>query len=180
MNKKLILILFIGIFIFSGCTMFKELPEDAVKKFFNKYNNNDNEVITELDNFLETEDIDEETLDKYRTIYLRQYSNIDYKIKESSINGNKAMVEVNITVYDYYKANIESLDYLNNNKEEFLTSNGDIDFDKYFKYKIDKLLNETDTVMYTIILELNKVNDEWEIEPLTAEQLEKIHGTYEY
>ena len=55
-----------------------------------------------------------------------------------------------------------------------------IDFSKYFEYKIKQLLDTTDTVDYTITLNLKKNNDKWEVEPLTNEELEKLHGTYEY
>ena len=48
------------------------------------------------------------------------------------------------------------------------------------KYKINKLLDTTDKVSYTLDLNLNKNNNKWEIEPLTNEQLTKLHGTYEY
>ena len=51
---------------------------------------------------------------------------------------------------------------------------------KYFTYKIRKLLDTTDTVNYTLTLNLKKNDDKWEIEPLTNEELMKLHGTYEY
>ena len=46
--------------------------------------------------------------------------------------------------------------------------------------EINKLLDTTDKVSYTLDLNLNKNNNKWEIEPLTNEQLTKLHGTYEY
>ena len=101
-------------------------------------------------------------------------------LKGERIDGDKATVTVEITVYDYYKTNKEAGEYFSSNSKEFIDSKGDIDLSKFLKYKINKLLDTTDKVSYTLDLNLNKNNNKWEIEPLTNEQLTKLHGTYEY
>lgn len=177
MKKILALLLVIMV---TGCSIMASKPEMAVKEFFNKYKNNDQVVVDELNDYLSEENLDEDTIKKYREIYLRQYSNLKYKIKDERINGDEAVVSVEITVYDYYKTNKESGEYFTNNSSEFLTSEGDIDLSKYLKYKINKLLDTSDLISYTLDINLTKVDDSWEIEPLTNEQLTKLHGTYEY
>ena len=37
-----------------------------------------------------------------------------------------------------------------------------------------------DTVDYTIDFTLTKIDNKWEVNDLTTEQLEKIHGVYKY
>lgn len=180
MKKKLIGVLILTLVLLTGCSLMKKTPKDAVAKFLNNYKNNDTAVVNELNDYLATEDLDQDTLEDYREIYLRQYSNMKYEIKEEKIDGDKATVEVQITVYDYYKTNLESGNYFTANQADFINDKGDVDFAKYITYKINKLLDTTDTVNYTLTLNLNKVDNDWEIEPLTTEQLTKLHGTYEY
>lgn len=177
--KKILSILLLSFVLLTGCSL-NNGPEKAVKNFFRKYKNNDQVVIDELNEYLSEEKLDEETITKYREIYLRQYSNLAYKIKEERIDGDKATVSVEITVYDYYKTNKESGKYFTENNSLFLTADGDIDLSKYLKYKINKLLDTDDLVNYTLDIELTKIDNKWEIEPLTNEQLTKLHGTYEY
>ena len=47
-------------------------------------------------------------------------------------------------------------------------------------YKLDQLNKVKDRVDYTLEFDLSKVNDEWQINSLTDEQLQKIHGIYAY
>lgn len=180
MKKKLLVILLVVISISTGCALMKSTPKSEVVKFLNNYKNNSKEVVNELNDYLATENLDKDSLEEYREIYLRQYSDMKYEIKDEKIDGDKAVVETQITVYDYYKTNSKSGEYFTSNQADFVDDKGDVDFAKYLKYKIDNLLNTTDTVNYTLTLNLNKTKDGWEIEPLTTEQLTKLHGTYEY
>ena len=178
--KKILVLLMVTLLVVTGCKAFEDTPTKVVNRFLNNYKNNDEAVINELNDYLATQDLDEETLEDYREIYLRQYSNMDFVIKNEKIDGDKADVDVQITVYDYYKTNMASGDYFTANQADFVDDNGDVDISKYLAYKIKKMLDTTDTVDYTLTMNLNKINDKWEIEPLTTEQLSKLHGTYEY
>lgn len=178
--KKILLVLFISVVCLTGCTFLSNSPKDAVSKFLNNYKNNDKVIVDELNDYLNSQDLDEETLEDYREIYLRQYSNLKYEIKDEKIDGDKAIVDVQITVFDYYKTDKSAGDYFTANQADFINDDGDVDFAKYFAYKINKMLDTTDTVDYTLTLNLTKNDDTWEIEPLTTEELSKLHGTYEY
>ena len=134
----------------------------------------------ELDEYLASQDLEEETLKDYKELYLKQYSNLKYDIKDEKINGDSAIVEVQITVFDYYKSDKLAGDYFTANQADFVDDDGDIDFSKYFAYKIRKMLDTTDTVDYTLTINLKKKDSKWEVEPLTHEELTKLHGTYEY
>lgn len=180
MMKKIITLLVVSIMCLTGCALMNNGPSDSVKKFLDNYKNNDEVVVDELNDYLTTEELSDDEMKDYREIYLRQYSNLKYEIKNEKIDGDKAEVEVQVTVYDYYKTNKASGEYLTANKADFVDDDGDVDLTKYLSYKISKLLDTTDTVDYTLTLTLNKVDDKWEIDPLTTEQLTKLHGTYEY
>lgn len=178
--KKLLVLLIIPIIFLTGCMM-QNTPSDATKEFLSKYKNNDSEVVEELNEYLSTQDLDESELEDYREIYLRQYSNLSYKIKSEVINGDKSVVSVEITVFDYYKSNKDVGDYFTANQADFVNDDGDVDFTKYFAYKIQMLLETTDKVTYTIDINLTKnSNGNWEVQELTNEELSKLHGTYEY
>ena len=177
--KKIIALLLV-VFIVTGCTLVGSKPKDSVSRFLNNYKNNSESVVKELDEYLASQDLEEETLKDYKELYLKQYSNLKYDIKDEKINGDSAIVEVQITVFDCYKSDKLAGDYFTANQADFVGDDGDIDFSKYFAYKIRKMLDTTDTVDYTLTINLKKKDSKWEVEPLTHEELTKLHGTYEY
>ena len=179
-KMKRIFTLVLIVILMSGCSLLANKPKDAVARFLNNYKNNSESVTKELDEYLANEDLNDETLKDYKELYLKQYSNLKYDIKSEKIDGDKALVETQITVYDYYKSDKLAGDYFTANQADFVNDDGDIDFSKYFAYKIKKMLDTTDTVDYTITINLNKKDGKWEVEPLTREELSKLHGTYEY
>lgn len=178
--KKYLFLLITSILLLTGCVFLGNAPKDEVAKFLNNYKNNGESVVNELNDYLDEQNLDEDTKEDYRELYLRQYSNLKYEIKDQKIDGNNATVEVQITVFDYYKTDKLTGDYFTANQADFVDADGDVDFSKYFTYKIKKLLDTTDTVDYTLTLNLKKNDNKWEIEPLTNEELMKLHGTYEY
>lgn len=178
MKKFIPIILFM--LLITGCSLVDKTPKDVVAKYLNNYKINSDTVVKELDTYLDNQDLEEETKEDYKELYLKQYSNLKYEIKDQRINGDKAFVDVQITVFDYYKTSKLAGDYFTANKADFINDDGDVDFIKYFSYKINKLLDTTDTVDYLLTLKLKKVNDTWEIEPLSNTDMMKLHGTYEY
>ena len=82
-------------------------------------------------------------------------------------------------MYDYYNAEKDANEYLTNNPDEFKTE-GVYDNSMFTDYKLKMLKDVTDTVDYTIDFTLTKVDNEWIVNDLTNEQLEKIHGVYAY
>lgn len=159
-----------------GCSI-KSTPKMKVEKLLMSYQNNNELIVSELNDYLNTLDIENSYYEDYKKVYLRQYQDLKYQIKDQRIDGDNAKVTAQIEVYDYYKAESEANNYISENPSIF--SNGGV-FDnlKAMKYKVDEL-NKADTrVEYIIDFNLTKVNDEWNIDNLTNEDLEKIHGTY--
>ena len=154
-------------------------PTSAVERLFASYNNNDEEIMVELDDYINTSNLTDEQNDKYKEIYLKQFRDLKYEIKEEVIDGDTATVTTQITVYDYYKTENDANNYLTTNSDEFMTD-GVYDESKFTDYKLKELDKVNETVDYTIDFTLTKVDNEWVINELTNEQLEKIHGVYEY
>jgi len=154
-------------------------PTSAVERLFASYNNNDEEILVELDDYINTSSLTDEQNKKYKEVYLKQFRDLKYEIKEEVIDGDTATVTTQITVYDYFKTETDANNYLTTNSDEFMTD-GEYDEGKFTDYKLKQLDKVTDTVDYTIDFTLTKTNNEWVVNELTNEQLEKIHGVYEY
>lgn len=177
MNKKKILISLLSIMLLiTGCGL-KTTPKSKVESTLMKYQNNSDTVIKELEDYLKTLKISEDSLDEYKKVYTKQYTDLTYIIKDELIDGDKASVTAQIEVYDYYKIDNESVKYISDNPSEFSTNNV-YDAEKVLKYKIDKLTKAKDRVTYTIKFSLSKIDNEWTIDKLSNEDLEKIHGIY--
>ena len=98
-------------------------------------------------------------------------------IKDEMIDGDTATVTTQIEVYDYYKIDNDATKYVSDNPDKFSTNNV-YDSKKVLEYKIDKLTNAKDRVTYTVVFNLTKVDNEWKVDNLSNEDLEKIHGIY--
>ena len=176
---KKIIILITGVLLLATGCMSMNTPTSKVETLLNKYNSNDEAIVTELRDYLDGFDFDDERKEKYEKVYLKQFSDLKYEIKEAAIDGDIAEVTAHISVYDFYKSETEANEYLIEHREEFYTN--DV-FDKasFENYKLQQLESTTDRVDYTIEFTLTKVDGEWQVDTLSNEQLQKIHGIYAY
>lgn len=116
--KKFIVALMV-IFL-SACTLGKAVtPRQKVSEFLDKYKNQNTDVISQLDETIKTDITDQKQRDRYKTLMLNQYKNMEYEIKDEIIEDDNAVVEVEITVYDYASALKNSNTYLNEHLDEF-------------------------------------------------------------
>ncbi len=181
--KKLYL-LFVFVFLFTGCSFGKDLmntPTRKVEEFFSKYQTLHNDVLDDLDDLVkEEEKFNGEQREKYKEIFKKHYENLKYDIKDEVIDGNKATVEVEIEVNDYSRALARAEAYMNDNPDEFKDENGEYDQSRFIDYELAQLEKVNETIIYTLSLNLTKKNDEWKLEPLTSIQQEKLNGIYVY
>lgn len=176
--KKGIIILSI-LLLTIGCTLMNT-PSKSVEELFKKYQALDDDVLNDLEFVSEGINlITEKQKDTYTKIMKMQYSDIKYEILDEDINGDEAVVKVKINVYDMYKVQKEANQYKLSHNEEFIIDNK-YDEEKFINYKLDKMLNNSERVEYTINIKLDKKDDEWIIDTLDKDTLEKIHGTYNY
>ena len=177
MKKRYLVISLLLIFICVGCGM-GNTPSAKVEAVLRRYTANADAVKIELGDFLNTLDLDNDNRNAYQDVYLRQYSDMTYEIKNERIDGNNAIVTVQIQVYDYYTTENVVNNYVSNNSSEFHDDNGVYSNVLAFRYRIDELKKVQDRIDYTIDFTLTKVGNEWVVDNLTNEQLQKIHGTY--
>lgn len=170
--------------VLTGCSLsdVDNTPTKKVEAFLNNYQTLDQEVLDDLDVVIAKEtNFTNDQREKYRDILKKHYQNLNYEIKDETINGDKATVEVEIEVTDFYKAMEDADDYLTTNRDDFLDENGIYDEVKYIEYRLGLLENAKDTVKYTLNLTLTKNDDgEWVLDDLDDTEEQKILGMYKY
>lgn len=178
---KVIFVLIFSIFLLTGCNNLMNNPTKKVELLLSKYQKNDTDVINQLDDTLLNDTVlNDSEKSVYKDLLKKQYSDMIYKIKDESIDGNTSVVEVEIEVYDYNKAITESEDYLVSHQEEFADENNIISTEKYNDYKLNAMKNMKDRITYTINFTLSKIDEEWMVDDLTDVERQKIHGLYAY
>ena len=175
--KKVLLVL-IGFLILSACS-FTSSPSTKAEEYISRYTSLNEDVIQDLETTVASENLSTSNKETYKEVLKRQYKDIKYTVKDEEINGDNATVTMKITVYDLYKSDKQSLDYLNLHNEEFY-ENGLINQEKYDSYKINNMLSTNETVDYEIKMYLNKENGTWLVQEVDKETLLKIHGLYNY
>lgn len=172
----------ISIFILTGCSFnlsdMDNTPTKQVETFLNNYQTLNEKVLEELDFVVEEETtFTDKQRKEYRELMKKHYKNIDYHIKEETINGDSATVEVEIQVTDFYKA-------LNGDDKK--TQNDFVDEDinnveAYNDYRLDLMKNAKDKVKYTLYLSVSKDDSgNWNMDEIKEDEEQKILGMYEH
>lgn len=198
--KKILLV--IGILLLSACSLGMSMtPKQKVSEFLDKYKKQDETILSQLEEIVKGEYTKDDYRDRYKTLMINQYKNMEYTLKDEIIEEDNAVVEAEITVYDYASSIKKSNEYLNSNSDKFSkdekptieensddeTTNeshtdsgllGNYDEDKFIDYKLSQMEKVTDTVTYTIEFTLTKVDGEWQIDALSNSDIQKLHGIY--
>ena len=180
--KKVLGILGLAL-VMTGCSLtdMDNTPTKQVEAYLNDYQTLNSNVLTEIDALVDNETMfDEDQQTTYRDIMKKHYQDLTYTVKEETVNGDTATVEVEIEVNDYTKALSEAETYRTTNESEFLDDEGVFDETLFNTYKLDLLKNNKERVKYTIYFSLQKSDDEWTLNELTETEQEKILGIYEY
>ena len=175
--KKLVLLL--SLFLI-GCSDLSNTPTKKAEEFLKKYQTLDSSVISDLNNVVNESDLNETQRSMYIDIMKKHYQNLSYEIKDETIDGDEAVVTVEIAVTDFKKVLDEANNYMNNNKEEFNDENGEYSVVKFNDYKLNKLKEAKDKIRYTIEIKLTKINEDWTVDKLDSKTYDKINGVYNY
>ena len=175
--KKLVLLL--SLFLI-GCSDLSNTPTKKAEEFLKKYQTLDSSVISDLNNVVNESDLNETQRSMYIDIMKKHYQNLSYEIKDETIDGDEAVVTVEIAVIDFKKVLDEANNYMNNNKEEFNDENGEYSVVKFNDYKLNKLKEAKDKIRYTIEIKLTKINEDWTVDKLDSKTYDKINGVYNY
>ena len=170
--------------VLSGCSIGEDMsntPTKQVETYLNNYQTLDSNVLTKLDAIVNNEEMfDEDQKVTYRDILKKHYQDLTYTVKEETVNGDKATVEVEIEVTDYTKAMKEAESYRTTNESEFMNEENEFDEVKFNTYKLDLIKESDERVKYTIYFSLTKQDQKWILDDLTETEEEKILGIYEY
>lgn len=178
--KKKIIILVSLLVVLVGCTITGSTtsPKRAVEDLFGKYQSLDNDVTKQLDDVIAGETLTADQKSDYEELLRKQYQNLTYTIKDEVIDGDTAVVTVEIEVYDFGKTNKETEAYAAENEDKFMDESNAISDNLYQDYKLNKLKSVTDRVKYTLDLSLTKKDDKWKLDELSDMERQKIHGLY--
>ncbi len=176
MIKKILIFLFLFMFV-TGCETSMNNPKNEVQKLFSDYNNLNSDLLLQLDNVIDDENLTEEQKVKYKEILKKQYKNIKYKINDEVITDDKAIVSVEIEVYNLKKAIDNANTYKEENKDEFY-ENDELNEEKFWDYKLNKMEEVKDRITYNIDFSLTKIDDKWQLDNLLETDRQKIHGLY--
>lgn len=178
--RKIIIIVLLS-FLMVGCGNMNNTPTKQVEMFLEKYQVLDEDVLEDLNNItLEEEKFNTAQRERYISLMKKHYQNIKYEIKDEEIDGDNAIVKVEIEVIDYSKKKAETREYLKENPEFFNDENGEYDEVKYMDYMLDELEKSNEKVKYTINFTLTKKDDKWHMDDLNNMDEDKLHGVYEY
>jgi len=171
MKKILIFTFILSIFI-TGCGNLMNTPTKRVEELMSKYQKNDESISGEIDTMLnEEENLTTEQRNQYKNIINKQYKNLTYEIKDEEVDGDNAVVKVEIEVTDYKKV-IDELD-------SRYSSDATLDRNNYNNEKINELNNANEKVRYTLDINTKKDEDgNWYVTGLTTADRKKIQGMY--
>lgn len=178
------LVLFLPILLV-GCGPVKDLsntPTRKVEAYLNKYQIADDSILTDVfdsitDLFNDITDLNDDEKDRYEKLMKKNYGDMTYEVKDETIDGDKALVTVEINVHDLAKVRKSADEYLSEHPDEF-NDDGIFSTNLFHEYLFEHF-EDSDIVTYTIQLSLTKKeNGEWDLDDLTKEQKQKINGTY--
>lgn len=180
--KKIIVPIILSFILFTGCgEKLNNTPTKQVEMFFMNYQTLNQKVIDDLNNVLKNDNtMTNDQKEKYKEIMKKHYKNLTYDVKDEVVNGDTAVVTVEIEVYDYSKKKASVDEYVKNHPEEFLDDDNKFSDEKFISYRLSEFENVKDKVKYTLELNLTKIDDKWELNDISSIDEDKILGIYEY
>lgn len=178
-NKIFGLILILSCFLLIGCGE-EMTPMQAVDDYLQRYVTLDDNIVDQLNEFVDNDEMTDDQKKTYKEILRNQYSSLTYTITNEKIDGDTAYVKARIKVRDLYKAQKEANKYYEEHKDEFNDENGAYDAVLFLNYKLNQMKNMLDTKEYEIEFKVIKNNNDWDVSQLSNDDLKKIHGVYEY
>lgn len=181
MKKKIFSLILIccALLLITGCGE-EMTPRQAVDDYLQRYITLDDTIMDQLNDYVSDEDLTDEQKSVYKEVLRNQYTSLTYTIKNEDIQDDIAYVTVNINVKDLYKVQKDSLAYYEEHMEEFNDENGVYDKVSYLTYKLNQMKNATETINYELKIKVVENDGDWDVSQLSNDDLEKLHGIYNY
>lgn len=178
--KKRFLAVIILLVVVAGCTTTMNTPTKRVEEFMSKYQGLDSDVLSQLDHVVSNDStMSDDQKKEYTSLMKKQYQSLSYKIKDEKIEEETATVTVEVEVYDYRSALNNAETYYASNKDKFKDKDGQIDNSKYMDYKITEMKKVSDRKKYELVFTLFHEDDEWNMDDLSDNDRQKLHGVYQ-
>lgn len=159
--KKIFLLLVFMLLI--GCTL-GNTPTARVEDYLSRHQMLDKDISVSYTNLTSDIGLDEDIISRYEDVIEKQYRNLSYEIKDEEIDGNNAIVTIQLEVMNYKKA----IDMFN--KSEYENS-------RYHELVLDELEKTKEMITYTIDFNVTKEKDGmWKVNDLSNEDRRKLLG----
>ena len=140
---KKVLYFLVAIVLFTGCSCTANMgntPTKKVEEYLNKYQTNDDDVVSDLDEVLTNDTtLTADERNEYSDFMKAHYRDMQYEIKDETIDGDTATVDAEVTVRNYAIDIRIANDYRLNNPDKFDDDN------TFASYRLGKLKEVTDT-----------------------------------
>lgn len=162
--KKIILTIFCFTMLV-GCTL-GNTPTSKVEDMLTNYQMNKYSIDISYTNLTSDSNLSADIIKKYEDAIEKQYRDLSYEVVDEVIDGDSAVVTIQIEVMDY-KNSINKY-----NREDY-------DINKYHEHILKELNNTKKMTTYTLDITLTKDNnDTWNVDDLTMENRNKLLGIY--
>lgn len=170
-NKFKIILLYLIIFILVGCDL-NNTPTSKVEELLSNYQMLSEDInVDEKILFLTNGDVltEKQKID-YKGIVTKQYKSLSYNVKDETVDGDNAIVEVQIEVMNYKDA----IDGYSMNVDKNTTY-----LEQYHKDRIEAIKGVRDKSTYTIEFLVVKDDDgKWKLDNLSSVDEQKLLGIY--
>lgn len=153
----------IFLFLLTGCDL-GNTPTARVEDLLSKHQMLDKDVSYNY-MMLSSQEVSSELQEQYRELIRHQYRNLSYEIKDEEIDGDNAVVTVEVKVLDY-------IGVLGNYDIEPATT------EDVHERLIRELEDVKEYITYTIEFELYLDDETWVVKDLDTEVQEKLLGIY--
>lgn len=162
--KKIFLIIFCFTMLV-GCTL-GNTPTSRVEDVLTNYQMNKDNINVSYTDLTNDNNLSSNIIKDYEDAIRKQYRNLSYEVKDEVIDGNSAIVTIEIEVMNYKNA-------INKyNKTDY-------EINKYHELILDEIKKTKEMITYTLDISLTKdKNDTWNIDNLNTENKNKLLGIY--
>lgn len=162
---KKILLIICSFTILVGCSL-GNTPTSRVEDMLTRYQMVDDDIDTSYTNLTTDTNLGQNIRNGYEDAIKMQYKKLSYEVKDEVIDGDNAIVTIEVEVMNYKNA-------INKyNKTDY-------EINKYHELILDEIKKTKEMITYTLDISLTKdKNDTWNIDNLNMENKNKLLGIY--
>lgn len=162
---KKILLIIISLYLLVGCTL-GNTPTARIEELLSNYQMNKNNIIVSYNDLTPDTNLSNTTIKAYEDAIRKQYRDMSYEVKDEKIDGETAVVTIEIEVINYGEAinKFDKSNYESNRYHELITK---------------ELESTKEMITYTLDITLTKDNKgTWVVDELSRENKDKLLGIY--